>query len=76
MKLLLLLAAVLLGVWLWRSGRGNAAPRERERPPPPPPEPQDMVACALCGLHVPRGDAVSGRHGLYCCAEHQQRAEP
>lgn len=75
MKLLLVLAAVLLGVWLWRSGRSGAAPRADQSPPPPPAAPQDMVACALCGLHVPRSEAVAGRQGLYCCTDHQQRAE-
>lgn len=75
MKLLLVLAAVLLGVWLWRSGRSGATPRTDQPPPPPPAVPQDMVACALCGLHVPRSEAVAGRRGLYCCTDHQQRAE-
>ncbi len=40
-----------------------------------PPAPQDMVACALCGLHLPRPDAVSGNDGrLYCSQEHRQSA--
>ena len=74
MKFLLLLLVILLGAWLWRS---------RRRPPPsateresPSAEPQDMVACALCGMHVPRGEAEVGKHGLYCGVEHRQRAEP
>jgi len=37
--------------------------------------PQDMVCCPVCSLHLPRGDAVQGRLGLYCSQEHCQRAE-
>jgi uncharacterized protein len=37
--------------------------------------PQDMVCCPVCSLHLPRGDAVEGRLGLYCSHEHRQRAE-
>lgn len=79
MKLLLVLAVVLLGVWLWRSGRGSPSSGGQAKPPSastPPAPPQDMVACALCGLHVPRSEAVEGRQGRYCCSEHRQRAEP
>lgn len=73
MKLLLVLAVVLIGVWLWRSGRqADVAPK---KPPPTPAQPQDMVSCALCAVHVPQADAVAGRQGLYCSVEHRQRAE-
>ena len=81
MKFLLLLLVGLLGVWLWRSARGRAEPHEKdekqeERRSSPAAAPQDMVACALCGLHVPHGDALPGQRGSYCCAEHRQQAEP
>lgn len=75
MKFLLLLALVLLVAWLWRSSRREQPP-ERSAQPPPRPTPQDMVRCAHCGVHLPHGEAVVGRIGLYCSAEHRQLAEP
>jgi len=73
MKFLLVLAVVLFGVWLFRSGRQDKV--TRQNPPTNPPGPQEMVSCQLCAVHVPKTDAVLGRNGLYCSAEHRQRAE-
>jgi uncharacterized protein len=73
MKLFLVLAVVLLGVWLFRSGRQDKV--TRQKPPDPAPGPQEMVSCQLCALHFPKSDAVPGRNGLYCSTEHRQRAE-
>lgn len=76
MKLLIVLLAVLAGVWLWRQGR--------RVPPPHPPtarptraaaQPKEMAQCAQCGLHLPRDEALAGKHGLYCSAAHRQQAE-
>lgn len=72
MKLLLVLAVVLLVLWLLRSTRRDDSPP----PEPPPPGPKEVVRCGLCQLHLPRDEALVGRHGLYCCAEHQRLAEP
>lgn len=74
MRLFLLLALVLIGTLLWRSIRAPKA-SERQTPPRAEPQPQDMVTCALCGMHLPQTDAVQGQRGLYCSAEHRQRAE-
>lgn len=75
MRLFLLLAVVLIGALWWRSRR---TPNATDRPAPPRTEapPQDMVACTLCGMHLPRTDAIEGHQGLYCSDEHRQRAEP
>lgn len=73
MKFFLVLAVVLIGVWLWRSGRQDKV--TRKKPPAPPAGPQEMVSCQLCGVHFPKADAVAGRNGLYCSVEHRQRAE-
>jgi uncharacterized protein len=34
-----------------------------------------MVACLHCGTHLTAADAVKGRQGSYCSAEHRQRHE-
>ena len=75
MRLLLVLAVVLFGIWLWRSNREAKAVLKQEKPQPAQP-PLDMVSCTLCAVHVAVDDAVQGRKGPYCCADHRQRAEP
>ncbi|MBB1075750.1 hypothetical protein HUU62_15165 [Rhodoferax sp. 4810] len=73
MKGLLLLAAVLVVVWLWKSRSAPAKPDRAARATEP--QPQDMVRCHRCGLHLPKADALVGRQGNYCCAEHLHLSE-
>ncbi|HUP10068.1 MAG TPA: PP0621 family protein [Caldimonas sp.] len=75
MKLLVFLLAVLALVWLLR----GSVRRMRAPAPPPPPLPQTMVACAQCGVHLPASDALPGRGGVFCGADHRaafERAHP
>ena len=72
MRLLLLLAVLAVGLWLWRSGRPNVGKSNQ----PPPQQTQTVTACAWCQVHVPEADAVAGKRGRYCCAQHRQLAEP
>jgi uncharacterized protein len=69
MKYLVLLVVLVLGYAWWRGQR-----RAETRPPPRPPAatPQDMVACARCGVHLPRTEALTHGPRSYCCAEHQR----
>jgi len=30
-----------------------------------------ILACAVCGVHVPSSDALFARGRVYCCAEHR-----
>ena len=77
MKLLVLFGALLLGVWLWRSGRNSDTKNVSQRPPPAAaPAQTDMVQCLHCSVHLPVAEAVPGRLGLYCNKEHRQLAEP
>ncbi|HEY0856357.1 MAG TPA: PP0621 family protein [Albitalea sp.] len=74
MKYLLIIAIVLLILWVARSAR---------RPPPPPPSArpdakpvqQPMLACAHCGLHLPSGEALPGRGGVFCGEAHRAAYE-
>jgi uncharacterized protein len=73
MKLLVVLLVVLFGVWLWRSRR-----LADKRPPPPPARPAAMVACDVCGVHLPQADALTsttGVTGVYCSPAHRQQAQ-
>ncbi len=86
MKYLLLLLVLMAIVFISgvRKGRAGAASRDRRedaatpagpaagRAPPPSPL---MVACAECGTHLPQGEALPGRGGHFCCAEHRARHE-
>jgi uncharacterized protein len=79
MKFLLVLAVVLIGFFVWRSNRvARKPPAERPAPRDGASETRsiEMVQCAACGLHCPQTDAVAGKHGVYCTAQHRQQAEP
>lgn len=81
----LLIIGIALGVyWLWRQGRMAESQEARPAPAAPPAAtrtssvkpPQDMVACAQCGLHLPRSEALAdgpgGSEPFYCSAAHRQ----
>lgn len=76
MKYLVLVAVIVVAYLLWR----NARLQRRDQPPGPSARgplaaPQEMVSCPVCGLHLPKADAVSGANGLlYCSKEHRLRA--
>lgn len=79
-KFILLLAVVFLIVWLVRGGRpGRAAPPASSAPPPPPANaaagPDTIVACAQCGLHLPKAEALPGRGGVFCGEAHRSAFE-
>lgn len=76
MKYLLVLLVIVIAVGIWRNNRRAERGTEAAPPPPPPtPKPSRMLSCAHCGLHLPAADAVQGRDGAYCGAEHRRLAE-
>lgn len=78
MKYLLLVALLFVAYLLWRNARVRDARDDRpdkRAPPAAPGDPQEMVSCPVCGLHLPRSEAVPGQGGLlYCSNEHRLRA--
>ena len=77
MKYLLVLAVVMVAFYVWRNNRltdrsDAAAPKA---PPRKAAVPAIMVACLECGTHLPESEAVRGRQGAYCSAEHQRQHE-
>jgi len=74
MKILLFLVAVVLLLWLLRKSSTRRAP-----PPSPPRDPdatpQPMLACAQCGVHLPRDEALPGRGGVFCGEAHRAAYE-
>jgi uncharacterized protein len=65
-RLILIALVVLFVVWLVKRALASGAP---SRPPADAPK-GDLVACAHCGVNLPRSEARSagGRH--YCSEEH------
>ncbi|MGE0348279.1 PP0621 family protein [Hydrogenophaga sp.] len=78
MKYLLVLAVVIVAFYVWRNNRlGDQSEAARKAPPQPgrPKVPTVMVACRQCGTHLPENEAVQGRQGVYCSAEHRRLLE-
>jgi uncharacterized protein len=70
LKFALLLLAVIALFWLLRGGRQRVAPPPAGKPAAPA-EPLPIVACAQCGVHLPIGEALPGRGGVFCGAAHR-----
>jgi uncharacterized protein len=72
MKFLLLIVVVLVVVWVMR-GKRPQVPSARPAEPDAPHE--AMLACAQCGLHLPKGEALPGRGGVFCSESHRSAYE-
>jgi uncharacterized protein len=78
MKYLIVLVVVLVGIWLWRNNRRTELDERKAKPPPHvggPRQATEVVACAVCAVHLPRPDAFPGKHGLYCSDAHRRQGE-
>ena len=72
MKIVLFVIAVIVLLWLLRGAVGrrrNDPGAGRVRPPKP------MIACAFCGVHLPRDEALPGRGGVFCGDAHRTAYE-
>jgi uncharacterized protein len=70
-RLLVLIVLVVLAVWLVRRALRPPGPRagvaEKKAIE------GELVACARCGLNLPRGEALSAGDSLYCSEEHARQ---
>jgi uncharacterized protein len=73
MKFLMIILLVLAVIWLWRTKRPGLPPSKKTTPTAT--NPLTMVACVHCSVHVPAGDTVPGKKGLYCSEEHRRASE-
>ncbi|PUE29921.1 PP0621 family protein [Limnohabitans sp. Jir72] len=71
MKFLFLLLVALVVIWAIKRSRVNP-PAGSDKAQTA--SPTEMVACAQCGIHLPRAEGVSGQNGLYCSTEHRSAA--
>ena len=76
MKLILFCGAIVVLLWLlrgtlagWRGERGKRDPAS------PRAGPQAMLQCAECGLHLPKGEALPGKGGVFCSDAHRAAHE-
>lgn len=75
MKLLVVIVALAV-LWLLLRGLVRRAKGEGQQPrKPPPATPQAMLACAHCGVHLPRDEALPGRGGVFCGEAHRAAYE-
>ena len=76
MKFILFVAAVVVLVWLLRGTIGRRL--NKDDPPATPAEadaPRQIVACAQCGVHLPRDEALPGQGGVFCGDAHRAAFE-
>lgn len=65
-RLLLLVAIAVLIYLLIRVYRKNK-PREDKKTA------EDMVRCAHCNVHLPKGESIQSGNDFFCCTEHRDR---
>lgn len=66
-RLLVLLLIIVGIVWLVRRAlRGESAQEVAQKPPVQ----GELVSCARCGVHLPRGEARDSGGALFCSEEH------
>jgi uncharacterized protein len=66
-RLLVLILLVVAAIWLVKRA---LLPKGRMSQKQGAPTPDELVACAHCGVHLPRAEARLAAGGLYCCEEH------
>lgn len=68
-KIITIVLLVILGVYLFKRMAS------RNQIPPKPPEgkaSEDMVKCKICGVNLPRSEAILSQGRIYCCDEHRR----
>lgn len=77
MKYLLVFGLAMVVFWIWRSKRladSNTHKKAADGRAKPLAAPTEIVACDVCHVHLPRSEALTGPHGVYCSAAHRQQA--
>jgi uncharacterized protein len=69
-KIILVVLGLLLAWWILKSYRRRV---DRRDAPPPAAAGENMVQCAQCGVHLPRGESHTTQGRFFCSADHQQK---
>ncbi|HEY7758209.1 MAG TPA: PP0621 family protein [Burkholderiales bacterium] len=76
-KFLLLLAlGIVVYLIVSRMRRDHTPPEALRKQPPPAVTPEDMVRCAVCGVHLPRSESFTSRGSYFCTDEHRRLGAP
>lgn len=76
MKFVVFVLALVALLWLLKRTLGSRRP-----PTAPRPDlredglPLPMVSCVVCGVHLPRHEALPGRGGVFCGEAHRAEYE-
>jgi len=70
-RLVVLIVIIVFAVWLIRRALRPARPKDDIAQKKA--IEGELVACAHCGLNLPRGEALPAGAGLYCSEEHARR---
>jgi uncharacterized protein len=63
-RLFLLIAIAIVVYLLIKSYRKNVPQQDKTVA-------EDMVRCAHCGVHLPKGESILSGGNFFCCAEHR-----
>jgi uncharacterized protein len=63
-RLFLLIAIAVVVYLLIKSYRKNVPPQDQSVA-------EDMVRCAHCGVHLPKGESIQAKGHFFCGAEHR-----
>jgi uncharacterized protein len=69
---LIRIITILLGLWLVVHFVRRALARHRRSSGPSTADPARMVACTVCGTHIPESEAIRTDGGVYCCEQHRK----
>lgn len=69
-RLLFIVVAVAVVYWLLKSYRRQSSAND-EAPAPA----EDMVRCAQCGVHLPKGESIVADGRYYCSEAHRRTHE-
>ena len=69
-KIILVVLGLLAAWWILKTYRRRV---DRRDAPPATGAGENMVQCALCGLHLPRSESLTSEGRVYCSADHRER---
>ena len=66
-KLIFIVLCIVFAWWVLSIYRKSLTRKE----PPTAAAPEDMVRCAHCGVHLPKGESVQADGQFFCGTEHR-----